>query len=113
MAVGVKTKDTKLKQIAYPSALSASLGITEPAIFGVNLRFIKPFVMGMIGGAVAGFFGSIFKLAGTGMSVTVLPGTLLYLNNIAKYVIMMLIGFAVSFVLTYMFGYDDKMLEKK
>ncbi|WP_297377725.1 sucrose-specific PTS transporter subunit IIBC [uncultured Helcococcus sp.] len=113
LAVGVKTKDAKIKQIAYPSALSASLGITEPAIFGINLRFIKPFVMGMIGGAVAGFFGSIFKLAGTGMSVTVLPGTLLYLNNIAKYVIMMAIGFGASFVLTYMFGYDDKMLEKK
>ena len=69
--------------------------------------------MGMIGGAVAGFVGSIFKLAGTGMSVTVLPGTLLYLNNIVKYFIMMLVGFGISFVLTYMFGYDDKMLEKK
>lgn len=113
LAVGVKTKDTKLKSVAFPSALSASLGITEPAIFGVNLRFIKPFIMAMIGGAVAGFFGSIFKLAGTGMSITVLPGILLYLHDIVKYILMMIIGFGVSFVLTYLFGYDDKMLEKK
>lgn len=112
LAVGVKTKDMKLKSIAFPSALSASLGITEPAIFGVNLRFIKPFITGSIGGAVAGFFASIFNLQGTGMSVTVIPGMLLYLNDIVKYIIMMVIGLGVSFALTYMFGYDDKMLEE-
>ena len=67
LAVGVKTKDKKIKQIAFPSALSAALGITEPAIFGINLRFGKPFIMGLIGGTVGGFFASIFKLAGTGM----------------------------------------------
>lgn len=113
LAVGVKTKDTKIKQIAFPSALSAALEITEPAIFGINLRFIKPFVMAMIGGAVGGFFASIFKLAGDGMAVTVLPGMLLYLDNIVKCVLMLLISAAVAFVLTYMFGYSDDMLKEK
>ena len=49
LAVGLKTKNMKLKALALPSSLSAFLGITEPAIFGVNLRYMKPFVMGLIG----------------------------------------------------------------
>lgn len=113
LAVGVKTKDKKLKQIALPSAFSASLGITEPAIFGVNLRFIKPFVCAMIGGAAGGFFASIMNLSATGMSVTVIPGTLLYLDSIIPYLIMLLIGGGVSFALTYTFGFSDKMLKDK
>jgi PTS system sucrose-specific IIC component len=112
LAVGVKTKDKKIKQIAYPSALSAALGITEPAIFGINLRFIKPFVMAMIGGAAGGFFASVFKLAGNGMAVTVLPGILLYLDNVLMYLLMLLISGVVAFILTYLFGYSDKMLEE-
>lgn len=113
LAVGVKTKDKKLKQIALPSAFSASLGITEPAIFGVNLRFIKPFVCAMIGGAAGGFFASIMNLSATGMSVTVIPGTLLYLDSIIPYLLMLLIGGGVSFALTYTFGFSDKMLKDK
>ena len=113
LAVAVKSKDTKIKQIAYPSALSAALGITEPAIFGINLRFVKPFVMAMVGGAAGGFFASIFKLAGTGMAVTVIPGTLLYLDNIFMYLLMLIIAAGVAFILTYLLGYSDEMLEKK
>lgn len=113
LAVGIKTKDKKLKQIALPSAFSASLGITEPAIFGVNLRFVKPFICAMLGGAVGGFFSSITKLSATGMSVTVIPGTLLYLDNILLYLLMLLIAGAVAFILTYMFGFSDKMLKDK
>lgn len=113
LAVAVKSKDTKIKQIAYPSALSAALGITEPAIFGINLRFVKPFVMAMVGGAAGGFFASIFKLAGTGMAVTVIPGTILYLDNIFMYLLMLVIAAGVAFILTYLFGYSDDMLEKK
>jgi len=52
LAVGIKARSQKTKSIAVPSALSASLGITEPAIFGVNMRFYKPFLAGMVGGAV-------------------------------------------------------------
>ncbi|MFP3340359.1 PTS transporter subunit EIIC, partial [Micrococcus sp. SIMBA_131] len=65
LAVGMKTKSKKLKALALPSSLSAFLGITEPAIFGVNLRYMKPFIMGLIGGAVGGFLASLFKLKAT------------------------------------------------
>lgn len=109
LAVGVKTKNKKLKALAFPAALSAGLGITEPAIFGVNLRFGKPFIMGLIAGAVGGWLASIFNLAGTGFGITIIPGTLLYLNGqVLKYVIMVLGTIALAFVLTYFFGYKDE-----
>ena len=52
LAIAIKVHDQKMKQVAYPSALSAALGITEPAVFGVNLRLVKPFIAAMIGGGV-------------------------------------------------------------
>lgn len=114
LAVAVKTKDAKLKALAFPSALSAALGITEPAIFGVNLRFGKPFVMGLIGGAVGGFLASLFSLAASGMSVTVLPGILLFLQgNQLLYLVTIAVAAAVSFALTYTIGYSDDQLKKQ
>lgn len=109
LAVGLKTKSVKLKALAFPSSFSAFLGITEPAIFGVNLRYGKPFIMGLIGGAAGGFVSSILGLKATGMAVTVIPGTLLYFNGqIIQYILVNLIAIAVAFVLTWMFGYSDK-----
>ncbi|AND78675.1 MULTISPECIES: sucrose-specific PTS transporter subunit IIBC [Streptococcus] len=109
LAVGVKTKSAKLKALAFPAALSAGLGITEPAIFGVNLRFGKPFIVGLIAGAAGGWLASILGLAGTGFGITIIPGTLLYLNGqLLQYVIMVLATTALSFTLTYMFGYSDE-----
>ena len=115
LAVGIKTKDEKLKALAFPSAFSASLGITEPAIFGVNLRFVRPFVCALAGGAVGGFLASMFNLAGTGMSVTVIPGMTLYIGNgqLLAYVFTLLVSSTVAFALTFIFGYSDKMLEDK
>ncbi len=49
-----KTKDAKIKAITLPSAFSAMLGITEAAIFGINLRFVKPFIAALVGGAAGG-----------------------------------------------------------
>ena len=108
-AVGFKTTNEKLRALAYSSGISCMLGITEPAIFGVNLRYGKPFVMGLCAGAVGGFVANLFHLAADGMSVTVLPGILLYLNNqFFGYVIMMVLAFAIGFALTYTIGFKDK-----
>ncbi|MTB64014.1 PTS sugar transporter subunit IIA [Streptococcus sp. zg-86] len=109
LAVGMKTVSTKMKQVAYPSALSAALGITEPAVFGVTLRLGKPFIMSMIGGGVGGFFASIFQLKATGLGLTGIPGTLLYLNNqLPLYIVTNLIAFATAFVLTWTVGYKKE-----
>ena len=109
LAVAVKTKSKKLKALAFPAALSAGLGITEPAIFGVNLRFVKPFVIGLGAGAVGGWLASIMGLAGTSFGITIIPGTLLYLNGqLLQYIFMVVLTTGLSFVLTYMFGYKDE-----
>lgn len=110
VAVGVKTKNPKLKTLAFPAALSAFLGITEPAIFGVNLRFRKPFFLSLIAGAVGGGLASILGLAGTGSGITIIPGTMLYAGNgqLPLYLLMVAVSFALGFALTYMFGYEDE-----
>ncbi|MDN4619609.1 sucrose-specific PTS transporter subunit IIBC [Paenibacillus sp. PsM32] len=111
LAVGLKTKDNKLKALALPSSLSAFLGITEPAIFGVNLRYMKPFIMGLIGGGIGGFMASLFHLAGSGMAITVIPGTLLYLNSqLPLYILCNVVAIAIAFTLTWLFGYKDKVV---
>ena len=113
VAVGVKTKNPKLKTLAFPAALSAFLGITEPAIFGVNLRYRKPFFLSLIAGAVGGGLASILGLAGTGNGITIIPGTMLYIGNgqLLQYLLMVAVSFALGFALTYMFGYEDEVEE--
>lgn len=101
LAVGLKAKNVKTKSVAIPSSLSAALGITEPAIFGVNLRFVKPLVCGMIGGAAGALLGSIFHIGATSYGVTGLPGFLITLDYTAQYAIILAVAFGVSFVLTW------------
>ena len=99
LAVAIKCRNAKLKSVALPSSLSASLGITEPAIFGVNFRFMKPFIAGVIGGAVGALFGSLTGLGATTYGVTGIPG-LLAINNIPIYVVELLIASGIAFVIT-------------
>ena len=109
LAVGVKTKNPKIKALTFPAALSAGLGITEPAIFGINLRYGKPFIMGLIAGAAGGWLANILGLAGTSFGITIIPGTLLYINGqLLKYIFMVLVTTALGFGLTYAFGYKEE-----
>lgn len=79
LAVAFKTRDAKIKGLALPSALSAFMGITEPAIFGVNLRFFKPFIAGCIGGGCGALVCALTSLAASGTGVTGIFGILLCL----------------------------------
>ena len=103
VAVAARTHNAKKRALYISSAVPAFLGITEPAIFGINLRFMKPFIYGLAGGACAGAAAGFLHLAGTGMGITVLPGTLLYLDHLAEYILVNAVGFAVAFGLTFMF----------
>ena len=107
LAVALKTRDKKLKSMAVPSALSAFMGITEPAIFGVNLRFGKPFLTASVGAACGALFASITGLGATGTGVTGIFGILLCLNAPLNYIIMFAISAGVSFALTWLFGYKN------
>ena len=99
LAVGIKTKNGKTRSVAVPSSMSAALGITEPAIFGINLRFMKPFICAMIGGAVGAIFGAVTKIGATAYGVTGIPG-FLTINNLAIYAVMLLISGGIAFILT-------------
>ena len=102
LAVSLKTRDAKKRALYISSTVPAFLGITEPAIFGINLRLMKPFIFGCCGGAVGGAVSSFLGLAGTGMGITVIPGMLLYMNGqIVQYIIVNIIALAVGFGLTY------------
>ena len=109
LAVGLKCKQGKLKTVAIPSSMSAALGITEPAIFGVNFRFMKPFICGMIGGACGALFGAISKIGATAYGVTGIPGYLT-INNYGLYTILLLIAGGIAFVLTW-FVWKEEMPE--
>lgn len=104
LAVALKTKDKRKKALYFSSVVPAFLGITEPAIFGINLRLLKPFVFGCLGGAFGGMVASILHLEGTGMSITSVPGSLLYLNGqLINYLIASFTGFGIAFLMTFIF----------
>lgn len=104
LAVALKTRDHKLKSMALPASLSAFMGITEPAIFGVNLRFLRPFIAGSIGGACGALYASIVQLGATGTGVTGIFGVLLHLHRPLQYLIAMGIAAGVAFVLSWILG---------
>ena len=107
LAVGLKCRNAKTKQVAIPSSMSAALGITEPAIFGVNMRFFKPFVAGMIGGAVGSIFGAITGLGASSYGVTGIPGYLT-INNPLLYTIMLAIAGGVAFAITWTVWHEEE-----
>ncbi len=106
LAVALKVKNQKTKSVALPSSLSASLGITEPAIFGINFRFMKPFVCGMVGGAVGALFASWVGFGATTYGVTGIPG-IPAVNNVPMYLIELVIASGVAFVATWFVWKED------
>ncbi len=102
LAVALKSKDGKVKSMALPSALSACMGITEPAIFGVNMRYFRPFIGGLVGGACGALYASLVGLGATGTGVTGIFGILLHLHAPLQYIILLAISFGVAFAVTWL-----------
>lgn len=111
LAFGIKTRERKNKAVALPASLSAFLGITEPAIFGVNLRFGKPFVAGCIGGMAGGLVAGILHVGASAYGITGLFGLLITTKNLVAYILVMVVAFAVAFFLT-MVIYREKKNEE-
>ena len=112
LAVALKVKNQRTKSVALPSSLSASLGITEPAIFGINFRFMKPFLCGMAGGAVGAFFGAIFGLGAPVYGVTGIPA-IPAVNKTGLYLVELLISAGVAFALVWLIWHEEKPEEAK
>ena len=107
LAVGIKCKNQKTKAVAIPSSMSAALGITEPAIFGVNMRFMKPFVGGMIGGAVGALVAAFMGIGASAYGVTGIPGYLT-INNALLYTIVLAISGGIAFAITTVIWQEDE-----
>jgi len=109
IAVYFKTKSDKIKAIAAPASLSCLLGITEAAIFGVNLRFVKPFIAAAIGGALGGGYIVLMKVGMTGLGVTGIPGIAIVQGPaMINYIIGMAIAFGAAFVGTFVLGIKEE-----
>jgi phosphotransferase system glucose/maltose/N-acetylglucosamine-specific IIC component len=109
LAVYFKTKNSKTKSIALPSALSAFLGITEAAIFGVNLKFRKPFLAALAGGAIGGAYVVFTKVSMNAIGLTAIPGlTIVKPEAMVNYIIGLAIAVAVAFVTTFVVGIEEK-----
>lgn len=107
LAVAFKTKDQKIKSMALPASLSAFMGITEPAIFGVNVRYGKPFAAGMIGGALGSLVASIMGVYATANGVTGIFGFLITTNCLLGYLLTFLVAAVTAFGCSW-FLYRDK-----
>ena len=107
LAVGLRSKNNKTKAVAIPSSMSAALGITEPAIFGVNMRFMKPFVAGMIGGAAGALVAAFMGIGASAYGVTGIPGYLT-INNALLYTIVLAISGGLAFFITTVIFKEDE-----
>ncbi|MDW6093262.1 sucrose-specific PTS transporter subunit IIBC [Vibrio rhizosphaerae] len=109
LAVGMMTRDQKLKGIAIPSGITALLGITEPAMFGVNLKMRYPFIAAITGSAVASAFITFFHVKAHALGAAGLPG-IISINpaKLSYYIIGMAISFITAFGLTYALGVRNK-----
>ena len=100
-------KDQVKRTNMISSAVPTLFGITEPLLFGVNMRSLRIFGSGIVGGAVGGFLVYLFDLAATGMGITFIPGLLLYtssLSALTQYIIVILASFLVGFILVRLQG---------
>ena len=117
LCVAVKSKNKSLKQLAASSGITAVLGITEPSLYGVTLRLKKPLIAAMIGGGCAGIYAGISGLVRYAFVSPGLAGLAAFIGenpmNIVHALITCIIAFGVTFVLTWIIGFDDPVEEDK
>lgn len=115
LCVAVKSKNKSLKQLAASSGITAVLGITEPSLYGVTLKLKKPLIAAMIGGGCAGIYAGISGLVRYAFVSPGLAGLAAFIGenpmNIVHALITCIIAFGVTFVLTWIIGFDDPVEE--
>ena len=112
LAVALRTKNKKLRTTAISAVVATMFGITEPAVYGVNLRLKKPMVCACVGGAVGGAIAGAFGVQASGFAFPALT-TLPVFWNVAfpAFLISLVVSFVVGFVLTAVVGFEDVMDE--
>ncbi|KJF95918.1 sucrose-specific PTS transporter subunit IIBC [Photobacterium angustum] len=105
LAVGVMSRDKKMKGIAIPSGITGLLGITEPAMFGVNLKLRYPFIAAICAAAVSSAFITFFNVKAQALGAAGIPGIIsISPEKIIYYIAGMGIAFVTAFVLTLLLG---------
>ncbi|MDL4840973.1 beta-glucoside-specific PTS transporter subunit IIABC [Aquibacillus rhizosphaerae] len=108
LGVWFKTKQRKVKAIAAPAAIAGLFGVTEPAIYGITLRFKKPFIIGCIagtiGGAIVGVSGASSKSVGL-PGLTTLP--IFFGDGFVLFIIGIVVAFLFALIATYLFGLEE------
>ena len=103
--VALQRKSAKAQELNVPSAISCYLGVTEPAMFGVNLKYVFPFICGMIGSCLAAITSTAMSVTASAIGVGGIPGILsIQPPYIAQFALCMAIAIVVPFVLTYLVG---------
>lgn len=101
----LKRKDNEVKQVGVPACISACLGVAEPAIFGINLKYFYPFLAALIGSGVAGMISVITKTTAVSIGVTGIPAILsINPKNMFSYLIASVVSIVLTFVLTIIFS---------
>lgn len=115
LAVSFKTKNSDLKQLASSTGITALMGVTEPAMYGVNLKLKKPFYAVLISGAIGGLYAGITAVKGYTPSGTGLVGIAAYIgpqiSNLVNILIACAIGFVLTFVISWVMGFEDEVDE--
>ena len=103
--IALQKKNTKVQEVNVPSTISCYLGVTEPAMFGVNLKYSFPFICAMIGSSLAAIISVATKTAATAIGVGGIPGILsIQPQHIPSFAIAMIVAIAVPFALTFFVG---------
>lgn len=116
LAVAVKSKKADMKELGIAAAISAFCGVTEPAIYGINLRYKKVFASGCIGSAFGGLVtglmhGTMYGFTGglIGFSSFFNPARPTQLNSFYTFLIASAVSIVVAFIVTWVWGYNDNM----
>lgn len=116
LAVAIKSRKDDIKELGFAATISAFCGVTEPAIYGINLRFRRVFISGLVGSAVGGFItglmhGTMYGFTGSliGFSSFFNPKNPSDLNSFYAFLLSSVAALVVSFVIAWIWGYNDKM----
>lgn len=116
IAVAVKSKDSKMKQLAGASGISAVMGITEPALYGVTLKLKRPIIAASIGAGIGGIVGGMLQVSLyiAQNSIMAIPAFIgeRGMQNVICGIIMIIVSFVAAFVLTFVIGFEDEAPEK-
>lgn len=117
LAVAVKSKDKNMKQLASASGISALMGITEPALYGVTLKLKRPVIAASIAAGIGGIVGGIMQVSLyiAQNSIMAIPAFIgeAGMGNLLAGIVMIAVSFASSFILTILFGFKDINPEEK